>query len=364
MKNTMSCSLHRRLPLPTLWCWALLFMALAPLAARAELPLLTVQGNDAVVQSAWDGRVEAERQAHVAAQVPGRIVALQARAGDRVRAGDVLLRLHADASQKQTAASSAQVAAAQAALDVATSELARKRELAARKYISASALEQAQSQYRAAHAQVQALQAQTGAARAQEDLHVIRAPWDAIVAEVSVEQGDMAQPGQPLLVLYDPAALRVSAHVPTSSLGANSAQGAKLWLPDAGNAVPAEQVRILPTVDARSLTREVRATLPTGTAAVPGQFARLLLTPPAAGVGATAPRIFIPTSSIVRRAEMVGVYVASAQQRPQLRQLRLGRALGDQVEVLSGLDMGEQIVVDPQAALRALAAARGQERER
>lgn len=339
------------------WLLPAMLAVLALPAMAAELAWVTVHAVAAAPGTTWDGQVQAERQAQVATEVPGRIATLAVRAGDRVKRGDILLQLNASSSQQQTAASRAQVATARAALDVATTELARKRQLAEKKYISQAALEQAQGQYKAARAQVEALQAQTRAAQTQEKMHVIRAPWDGIIAQVAVEEGDVAQPGQPLLVLYDPAVLRVSAHVPVGLLARSAVDGARLWLAQAVDTVAAGRIRILPTVDPMTLTQEVRALIPADTAATPGQFARLLLPASAAGAG-TPERIFVPAASIVRRAEVTAVYVAAADGRPQLRQLRLGPVLGDQVEVLSGLDAGEQIAADPQAAARVLSDSR------
>ena len=62
--------------------------------------------------------------------------------------------------------------------------------------------------------------------------------------------------------------------------------------------------------------------------------------------------VTVPRGAIVRRAEMTGVYVLGEGGKPLLRQVRLGRAEGDRVEVLSGVAPGEQVVVDPQSALR------------
>ncbi|HMN58116.1 MAG TPA: efflux RND transporter periplasmic adaptor subunit, partial [Ottowia sp.] len=151
-------------------------------APATELPVLAVQATAAAQASRYDGQVEALRQAVVAAQVPGRVLELNVHAGDAVRAGQVLLRIDAQAAEQNAAASGAQVAAARAQLDVASTELARKRQLAQKSYISQAALEQAESQWRAAQAQVHALSAQAGAARTQTGLHVLRAPFDGVVA--------------------------------------------------------------------------------------------------------------------------------------------------------------------------------------
>lgn len=80
-------------------------------------------------------------------------------------------------------------------------------------------------------------------------------------------------------------------------------------------------------------------------------FARLWL--PVTGSATAGKTVTVPLKAVVRRAEMTGVYVQGEGGKPQLRQVRLGRFDGERVEVLSGVAPGEQIVVDPQSALRA-----------
>ena len=323
-----------------------------PVSAQ-ELPHMTVNAQAARSAQAFEGTVEAVRKSVLAAQVPGAVLELNVKAGDRVRAGQTLVRIDARAAEQGAAASQAQVVAARAALEVAAAELARKRQLYERNYIAKAALEQAEAAQRAAQAQVNALQAQAGAARTQTAFHVVTAPFDGVVAAVSVERGSMAMPGSPLLTLYDPAALRVSAAVPSAVVAAG-VQQARIELDRARAPIHPTRVQVLPTVDPGTLTQQVRAELPAGTTAAPGQFARLQLAAPAADAG-QGRRLFIPVAAVVRRAEVTAAYVMGSDQRPQLRQLRLGPVQGDQVEVLSGLDAGEQLITDPQAATRAVA---------
>jgi hypothetical protein len=80
-------------------------------------------------------------------------------------------------------------------------------------------------------------------------------------------------------------------------------------------------------------------------------FARVWL-PSAAGSGQGA-KLFVPTSAVQRRAEMTGVYVLDSRGQALLRQVRLGQTQGSEVEVLSGVQSGEQVAVDPQAAAKA-----------
>jgi hypothetical protein len=176
-----------------------------------------------------------------------------------------------------------------------------------------------------------------------------------VVAALHVERGDMAQPGRPLLTMYDPAALRVSASVPATALGEPAPAVARVVIPGLAGAA-AVPLQVLPTVDPQSMTRVVRAPLPAGLAgAVPGMFARLVL-PGAAGATAAAPTVAIARSAVLRRGELDAVYVLDAAGRPQLRQVRLGPVLGELVEVLSGLEPGERVLADPAAGRAAPAA--------
>jgi multidrug efflux system membrane fusion protein len=340
--------------------------------------LATVELRSAAGQSnetSLDGVVEAVRQTRLSTQVAGAIVALQVKAGDRVKAGQELLRIDASAAQQGVAASASQVEAAQAQLKVAASELARQKQLHQKQYISQAALERSQAQWEAAQAQVNALQAQTRVAQAQSGFFLLKAPYAGVVSEVAVTLGDMALPGRPLLTLHDPSALRVTAAVPQALLGSLSSRLDQVRYEINGTAGPAARlqpasVELLPTIDAASHTAQIRLALPpagaagaagaagvtavvgpANTAVMPGLFARVWLPAGASASAKAGPqRLFLPASAILRRAELTGAYVVDAQGKPRLRQVRLGRVSGDQVEVLTGLRPGDKVAADPQAA--------------
>lgn len=329
-------------------------LTLAGAAGAADLATAPAQAAALQGQTGFDGVVEAVRQTVIAAQVPGAVMELSVKAGDRVQSGQLLLRIDARAADQTAAASNAQVQAARAALDVATREYERQKQLHQKKYISQAALERAESEFKATSAQVAAQMAQAGAARTQTGLHTVRAPYAGVVAEVPVALGDMAMPGRPLLTIYDPAALRVTASVPQSASGSVQADTVRVELPGLAAAQQwprATRVQVLPTVDAATHTVQVRAELGAGPDGVaPGMFARLWL--PVTGSATAGKTVTVPLKAVVRRAEMTGVYVQGEGGKPQLRQVRLGRFDGERVEVLSGVAPGEQIVVDPQSALR------------
>jgi RND family efflux transporter MFP subunit len=322
-------------------------------AAAGGLASALVQAPGASDSASFDGVVEAVRQTVVAAQVAGAVVAIEVKAGDVVKAGQVLARIDARAAEQNVAASDAQVQSARATLEAATKEFDRQKQLYEKNYTSQAALERAEAQFKATQAQVAAQLAQAGAARAQSGFFVVKAPYGGVVAEVPVVLGDMALPGRPLLTMYDPAALRVTAAIAqTDVVRLAPGRPIKIQLPG----LPADRqwvtpthVTMLPTADPGTHTAQIRLELPQGIEpVVPGTFARVWLPL----LGGTTPRLYIPATAVVRRAEMTGVYVLDANGHPVLRQVRLGPAADDTVEVLTGVTAGERVAVDPQAAAR------------
>jgi membrane fusion protein, multidrug efflux system len=143
---------------------------------RPELATAVVGVAGAADVAAYDGVVQAVHHTTVAAQVAGAVVALDVKAGDAVKAGQVLLRLDARAAEQLAAASAAQVLAARAAQEAATREFERQRQLFEQNYISRAALDRAEAQHKSAQAEAAALLAGAGAARTQSGFYVVRAP--------------------------------------------------------------------------------------------------------------------------------------------------------------------------------------------
>ena len=167
--------------------------------------------------SGFDGEVQAVRQTAIAAQVAGAVVSLDVKAGDAVKAGQILLRLDARAAEQTAAAGAAQVQAALAAQEAASKDFERQKQLFRQSYISQAALDRAEAQYKATQAQAAAQGAAAGAARTQSGFYVVKAPYEGVVSDVAIVLGDMAMPGRRLLTVYDPRSLRVSVAVPQSA---------------------------------------------------------------------------------------------------------------------------------------------------
>jgi multidrug efflux pump subunit AcrA (membrane-fusion protein) len=150
--------------------------------------------------------------------------------------------------------------------------------------------------------------------------------------------------GKPLMTGFDPAQMRVVVDVPQYRLADIGVHPqAVIELPSLNRRVPATSVTVLPSADVRTHTTQVRANLPANEAGVyPGMFVRVRFT-----IG-KASKLLIPSSAVVRRSEVVAVYVVDDQGVARLRQVRLGEPAGqDEVEVLAGLNPGEKVALDP-----------------
>ena len=339
----------------------LLAVPLGSAFAQAELATVRIQSHVYVAHISAEASIEALSQATLAAQMPGRIVDLAVDVGDRVRKGQMLLRIDPAEATAVVAAAEAAVAQADAALITAKAEYERARSLVARKFLSQSALDSARSQFQAADAQLRAARAQRTQATTVQAYATVVSPLDGVIAARHIEAGEMAQPGRTLLTVYDPARMRAVADLSPQRLAqlGDGVLSASVELNGGERMLEAAAVTLLPAADARTHTRRLRIDLPPGTEGVqPGSFARVHFHSAAASAAAAAP-VLIPAASVLRRGELTAVYVAQGEGRFSLRQVRLGRTVqdGTAVEVLSGLKGDETLALDPvQAGIQTRAA--------
>jgi RND family efflux transporter MFP subunit len=303
-----------------------------------------------------EGQVEAIRQTTLGAQVAGRIVALDVKAGDSVRAGQVLARIDARTADQAVAAGRSQIAEAEANLANAKRKYERSRDLVAQKFVSQAALDQAEAEYKAAQAQLASITANAGQAVAAQSFTTIAAPYAGVIGATLAELGDMAQPGRPLITIFDPRELRVVATVPLAALATLKLDAPiRIEIPALAESLTAVRATVIPLADARTHTARIRLDLPPGEQLLPGQFAR------ARFVTGTTRSLAVPSTALLRRGEVTAVYVIDRDGRPLLRQVRVGESIGDgQVEILAGLSVGDRIAANPvQAGMTPAVAAAG-----
>lgn len=315
--------------------------------SAVELKTAVVEMREVDLAYTTEAVIEAVRQSTVSAQIAGRIVELRFDVGDRVKRGEVIVRIDERAATQAVAASEAQVSEAVATANNARAQFERSKALAAQRFISQAALDKSEADYKAAQARVSALLAGAGQAATERGFATIVAPYSGVVSARHVELGEMATPGKPLMTGFDPSTLRAVATVPQTRMAEIQGGGrARIEIPSAGQWLESKQLVVVPSADPRTHTSRVRLDLPANAQGVyPGVFARVHFS-----LG-KATRLLVAREAVVRRSELNAVYVVDAQGAPQLRQVRLGDVADERgVEVLAGLRAGERVALDPIAA--------------
>ncbi|HUL63528.1 MAG TPA: efflux RND transporter periplasmic adaptor subunit [Burkholderiaceae bacterium] len=312
--------------------------------------IATVELREVADVYAADAVIEAVRAATVSAQIAGNVTHYYVDAGDRVKRGQVLVRIDARETDAQVAAGAAGVAQAEAQLAQAKLNHERTARLVDSKFVSQSALDKADADLKSAQAAVQMARASATQAATARSFADVRSPLDGIVTRRLAELGELASPGKPLIEVHDPAALRAVASVPQFVLPRIAqVPQAEVVLPTLGQTVVATHVTVLPAADARLLSTQVRADLPASVPAsvVPGTAAKVVL--PTGSVK----RLVMPVDAVVRRGELTATYVIGSDGQPRLRQIRTGEtSSAGWVEVLAGLDAGERVQLAGTVAAR------------
>lgn len=318
---------------------------LATPSAWAALPFAVAPVQYRMADSAYsaEATVEAVKQSTVAAQVSGRVAAVNFDAGDFVKAGSVIVRLSAQELGAAVAGSQAQVAQATATLANARANYERQQQLFQQKFISQAALDRATAEFRAAEAAAQAARAGADQSAAVSGYTVITAPFSGVVAARHIELGETVTPGKPLMTVFDPKDMRVLANIPQYKLAeVKAAPRVAVEIPSLNKWIDATGITVLPAADAATHSVKVRIELPANLEGViPGMFARAHFS------AGSAKKLTIPSNAVVRRSEITAVYVVK-QDKVSLRQVRLGTPNErGQVEVLAGLNPGDIIALDP-----------------
>lgn len=314
------------------------------IVSAAELLTATATYEQLPLERWFEGTVEAVNQATVSAETKGRVADIFFDIGDTVPAGTVILRLVSNEQRDALNQSEAKLSEAQANLDAETKEYARLDELYKRNIVSKSDWDRASARFNIAKAQVASAQAGLKTAREQLSYTEVRAPYGGIVSARHVELGEAVQPGTPLMSGFNSKSMRVLATLPQAvSEKVKSLNKARIRSENGTMVIPSKII-LFPIADPTTSTVKVRLELPeVASNLYPGEFVSVGFT-----VG-DVKRLLIPTSSVVYRSEVTGVYVIK-DNVPKLRQIRLGNQFGEKIEVLAGLENGEEVAIDPVAA--------------
>lgn len=311
----------------------------APLPAPLAADTVAVTAQTVPLFEAVPASVEPKQATLIASRLLARIVKVNVRAGDRVQEGDLLVELEQGDLQSRVSQAKANVQSASARLTEAKQALKRAQDLSQRGLLAQADLDRSQANHDSlaaglASAEQALKEAQTALGYAQ-----VRAPIAGRIVDRFAEPGDTAQPGMTLLSLYNPDYLRVEANV-REALALQLALGEQLAV-----SIPALQSQrqavieeLVPAGNPGSRSFLIKCRLDQGSGLLPGMYARLQV--PAGEARA----LLVPVDRVaqVGQLDLAWVKTPGGVER---RFIRLGKHHGDdQVEVLSGLAAGEQLL--------------------
>jgi RND family efflux transporter MFP subunit len=248
--------------------------------------------------------------------------------GAMVKAGDLLARLDVQEIQ-------AKVDQARAMLDQAKRDFDRQKQLIASNATT-------RQEFDATEARVKIGTGAVSEAETMMSYAKVTAPFDGVVTRKLADVGDLAMPGKPLLEIEAPTSLRFEADLPEAILD-RVKLGEKMAVRLA-KVVEGTVSEISPVADPVSRTFNVKLDLPPTEGLRTGQFGRVSV--PVAEVKL----LLVPQSAVLKRGQMELIFVAK-EGKAALRLVKTGKVLESRIEVLSGLEEGEQIIVSETAQL-------------
>lgn len=286
------------------------------------------------------GTINARDETTVSTRILAAIQRFRVKAGDTITEGQVLLELDDRDLRSRFEQIKQSLLAARALLQEADAEYQRVKTLYEKKVASRADFDRVRAAHRSREANYQRVVRELEEAKTTLSFTIIRSPIAGKVVERLAEPGDTAIPGKPLLRIYNPDLLRLDAQV-RESLAAGLHVGDRLHARiDALNReVPVIIDEIVPSADPGSRSITVKALLPADDTLYPGMFGRLVIPT------GTLDRIYIPNGAVSRMGQLEFVSVMD-RDRVARRFIRTGHRKDDgSIEVLSGLQTGEVIIL-------------------
>ncbi|HEC29969.1 MAG TPA: efflux RND transporter periplasmic adaptor subunit [Gammaproteobacteria bacterium] len=317
-----------------------MFMAICLLSAFPSVyatETVTAKMTSGQTVRTLDGVTEAVHQSTISAQVTGRVERLFFDVGDYVKKGEILVQFR-DREVR------ARYNAAKAEYKEAEKEYRRIQDIFTKKLVARAAVDKAEARFKSARARLE---------QSNENLRNTRvhAPYSGIVVKRSIQVGELARVGQQLMTGLSLEALRVVVNVPQDMINAiRILKQARVYLPD-GKQINAESITFNPYADPVSHTFNIRVNLPKQDFNLyPGMLLKVGF------VIGKEMRLLVPLVTVARRSEVSAVYVVGSDGKISFRQVRVGAITPGHrdIEILSGLEAGEKLLLDTVKAARQL----------
>ncbi|WP_040252752.1 efflux RND transporter periplasmic adaptor subunit [Psychroserpens mesophilus] len=296
------------------------------------------------------GKIQSTNSADLSTRMMGYVDKVHVNVGDKVKKGQLLVSINNADLQAKRAQVNAAITEATAAFNNAQKDYNRFKNLFADNSASQKELDDITANFEMAKARLEAAKQMKNEVNAQFAYSNITAPFSGVITGKNVEEGNMANPGVPLIYMETPGEFEVMAMVPETEIssiqtGTNVAvlvksidQTLKGTVSEVSTSAKQTGGQYLVKIN----LEETKANI------LSGMFTTVQF--PIERKAATS-LVLIPTDAIVINGQLSGVYTVSQSNTALLRWLRLGRTFGDQVEVLSGLNADEAYIVSAEGKL-------------
>jgi membrane fusion protein, multidrug efflux system len=285
------------------------------------------------------GTVISQDTARVAARIQGYVVELLVDAGDKVKKGQVLLRIDTKEMAERLDQAKANLDSAKADFTNAQNDYERYKALYEKQSIAKKDYDDAQAKYEVARAAEQRAQAAVDQAKTTMSYGVVTAPFNGIVSQRDVNVGDLATPGKTLLTIYKPGTLELVAPVPENYAPYLKVRSpVQLAVPSINLTRKSKIREVVPQRNEKTRTITVKAPISEAPGLGPGLYGTIKFDT-VASRAIVVPERAVHTFDQLESVEVLHDGVV------QVRHVRTGRILSKgRIEILSGLVPGEKVV--------------------
>jgi len=301
------------------------------------------------VTGSFTGVVEPETVVDVVHKTGGKVSEVRVKDGDKVQAGDLLIRLDSTEFSAQVAQAEATLQVIQVQLESAADSLEDTRILYEEDIVSLQKFEQAETQYKVLEAQAAQAEATLQLVRTQLDDTQITAPIGGTVSGVTINSGEMLSPGIPVVTINKLDTMEVLVKLTEKDVGRVSVGQKVDVLVSAVCSEPLEGeiVMVSPVADFQTKTYRMKTALSNEDGRLKaGMTAAIEL-----AVAVEKDTVVLPVEAVVTQQGEHVVYVVE-EGLARCRPVSLGLESGTTVSVLEGVEPGEQVVVSGQHYLQ------------
>ena len=299
------------------------------------------------------GKIEAENSANLSTRMMGYVTKIHVKVGQKVGAGQLLVSINNTDLQAKKAQVDASILQATAGYNNAKKDYDRFVNLFKQQSASQKELDDMTARYEMAKAGLEGAKQMRNEVMAQFSYSNITAPFSGTVTNTFVKEGDMANPGMPLVSLEGASRLQVTAMVPENDIASIKKGMSVKVLVKSSNANLTGKVSEV-SVSATNTGGQylVKINLDkTDAGVLSGMFVNVQFPVENKAQTLTTDRVLVPETALIKQGQLNGIYTIGTGNVAILRWLRTGKTFGNQVEVLSGLSANEQYIVSADGKL-------------